>query len=42
MMDIAMQTLGAAKVAKDLAVGGSEEPAMVLPVRLAGSGSTAI
>jgi len=36
MMDIAMQTLGAAKVAKDLAADGSEEPAMVLPVRLAG------
>ena len=36
MMDIAMQTLGAAKVAKDLAAEGTDEPAMVLPVRLAG------
>lgn len=36
MMDIAMQTLGAAKVAKDLAAEGADEPAMVLPVRLAG------
>ena len=36
MMDIAMQTLGAAKVAKDLAAEGTDDPAMVLPVRLAG------
>ena len=36
MMDIAMQTLGAAKVAKDLAAEGDDEPPMVLPVRLAG------
>ena len=36
MVDIALQALGATKVATDLAGEGSDESAVVLPVRLAG------
>jgi phthiocerol/phenolphthiocerol synthesis type-I polyketide synthase C len=36
MVDIALQALGASKVATDLAAEESDEPAVILPVRLAG------
>ena len=36
MVDIALQALGATKAATDLAAEESDEPAVVLPVRLAG------
>ena len=36
MVDIALQALGASKAATDLAGRGNDEPAVVLPVRLAG------
>ena len=36
MVDIALQALGASKAATDLAAEDSDEPAVILPVRLAG------